>query len=229
MVDARKWVEENVMGDGDLLLYGNLGPELEEADAEAFWEALRRAAAPYAGGGPGRARAAQARVDETIAALLARDARFGYPAPFCHKGCANCCNQLVYCTLEEARDIHAHCRERGIAIDYARLERQLRHVEVDAAGDHTGATTWDDQPEADRACAFLGPDRACAIWPVRPLVCRAQLAEGTDAHCRPHNGVPDQEAVAISYPEVDYQISAVFTIHRDSVKKTLGRLLLDLH
>jgi len=63
---------------------------------------------------------------------------------------------------------------------------------------------------------------------VRPLVCRAQLAEGTDAHCRPRNGVPDPEAVAISYPEVDCQISAVFTIHRDSVKKTMGRLLLDL-
>lgn len=228
MEDPRKWVEDHVMGDGDMLFYGNLYDELEEAGADVFWEELKRAAAPYAAGGGDRARAAQARVDDIIRTLLARDARFGYPAPFCHKGCANCCRQLVYCTGEEARAIHAHCREHGIAIDYARLERQLRYVDFDAAGDHTGATTWDDQPDADRSCAFLGPDRSCAIWLVRPLVCRAQLAEGTDAHCAPHNGVPDPEAAGISYVEVNYLISAIFTIHRASVKKTLGRLLLDL-
>ncbi|BDU72726.1 YkgJ family cysteine cluster protein [Mesoterricola silvestris] len=224
----REWVEKHVMGDGDLLCYGNLFDELEEAGAGVFWEELKRAAAPYVAGGRDRARAAQARVDDLIRTLLARDARFGYAPPFCHKGCANCCHQLVYCTLEEARAIHAHCLERAIAIDYGKLQRQLRHVDVDAAGDHTGTTTWDDQPDADRRCAFLGPDRACAIWPVRPLVCRAQLAEGTDAHCTPHNGEPDPEAAGITYVEVNYLISAVFTIHRDSVKKTMGRLLLDL-
>jgi len=93
----------------------------------------------------------------------------------------------------------------------------------------TGATTWNDQPGADQACAFLDPgDGSCTIWPVRPLVCRVHLAEGSDAHCRPHNGREDPEARGISYLELSYILSVVFTIHRDSIRKTLGQLLLDL-
>ena len=227
--ENRRWLQEHVLGEGDLLLYGRLSEEFQDLPAETLWRELRTAAERYLAGGPDRAEACHRLMDATQEALIARDQRFGYPPPFCHKGCCNCCHELVYCTSEEARLIHGHCRAAGIAIDRAKLERQLRHVETDEHLDHTGATTWNDQPAADQACVFLDPaDGSCAIWPVRPMVCRAHLAEGTDAHCRPHNGQVDPEAIGIDYPELGYILSAVFTIHRDSIKQTMGRLLLEL-
>jgi hypothetical protein len=36
------------------------------------------------------------------------------------------------------------------------------------------------------------------------------------------------KALGISYIELSYILSAIFTIHRDSIRKTMGRLLLDL-
>ena len=225
----RRWLEEQVLGEGDLLLYGRLAEDFPELPAEDTWRELRAVAEPYLAGGPDRAARFQGIVDATLETLLARDQRFGYPPPFCHKGCSNCCHELVYCTSEEALRIHAHCRAAGIPVDAAKLERQLRHVEVDAQGDHTGGTTWNDQPEADQSCVFLDPaDGSCRVWPVRPMVCRVHHAEATDAHCRPCNGREDPQAKGISYLETGYILSAIFTLHRDSVRKTMGRLLLDL-
>jgi len=220
---------EKALGDGDLLLYGRLAEEFQDLPAADTGRELRAVAERYRGAGPDRAARFQLLVDETLEALLARDRRFGYPPPFCHRGCSNCCHELVYCTSEEALRILGHCRDQGIPVDRAKLERQLRHVDVDAQGDHTGGTTWNDQPESDQSCVFLDPaDGSCRIWPVRPMVCRVHLAEETDAHCRPCNGREDPEAKGISYLETATILSAIFTIHRDSVKKTMGRLLLDL-
>jgi Fe-S-cluster containining protein len=222
-------VEKHLLADGDLLLYGRLAEEFQEGAPEDFWQQLRAAAEPYLAGGADRAAAAQRLADAIQDSLIQRDQRFGYPPPFCHRGCSNCCHELVYCTSEEARLIHDHCRAQGLVLDHAKLARQLKHVETDGHGDHTGATTWNDQPWADQACVFLDPtEGACTIWPVRPLVCRAHLAEGTDAFCLPHNGQENPEARGISYVEVSYLLSAIFTIHRHSIKKTLGGLLLDL-
>jgi len=229
MNEDRAWLEEHVLGSGDLLLYGRLLEEMNEIPPGEIWQELRAAAEPYLAGGTERTAVLHRKVDALIEALVSRDQRFGYPPPFCHKGCSNCCHELVYCTDEEARGIHGHCKTAGIAIDHARIARQLRHVVTDERLDHTGATTWNDQPEADQACVFLDPaDGSCMIWPVRPLVCRAHLAEQTDQHCRPHNGQVNPKAIGISYIELSYILSAIFTIHRDSIKKTMGRLLLDL-
>lgn len=227
--DHQRWVEAQVLGAGDLLLYGRLAEDLQDLPPGDLWKELRAVAEPYLAGGPERTERVHRQVDATIEALVQRDQRFGYPPPFCHKGCAHCCHELVYCTSEEARLIHDHCREAGLAIDHAKLERQLRHVATDAHRDHTGGTTWNDQEEADQSCVFLDPEGACAIWAVRPMVCRAHLAEGTDAYCRPHNGQENPQARGINYLELSYILSAIFTIHRDSIKKTMGRLLLDLN
>lgn len=225
----RAWVEQHVIGDGDILLYGNLQHELEDVSPETVWRELRKAAEPYLGGGKLRTRALHERIDGTIEALIARDVRFGYPPPFCHKGCSNCCHELVYCTPEEAQGIHDFCLQQDLAIDYAKLARQLGHVEFDAHGDHTGGTTWNDQARDDQSCIFLSKDdQGCTIWPVRPSVCRAHLAEGTDEFCGPHNGIENPEARGIDYVELDYILSAVFTIHRDTIKRTMGRLLMEL-
>jgi Fe-S-cluster containining protein len=226
----RAWVEEHVLGEGDLLLYGRLAEELDDIPPAELWKELRAAAEPYLAGGEDRTAILQRKVDAMIEALVARDQRFGYPPPFCHKGCSNCCHELVYCTDEEARQIHEHCRAAGLAIDYARIARQLQHVATDEHLDHTGGTTWNTQAELDQACVFLDPaDGSCTIWPARPLVCRAHLAEQTDQYCRPRNGVVNPKALGINYLELSYSLSAIFTIHRASIRKTMGRLLLELN
>lgn len=224
----RQWLETHLLKGRGPVLYGRLADDLDEVPPETLLQELRAAAEAYLADGPERTRAAHGRLDDLLARLLARDQRFGYPPPFCHRGCCACCHEIVYCTDEEAAGLVAYARDHGLALDLDRLRRQLAHVQVDARGDHTGGTTWSEQPEADQACVFLGPDGACQVWPVRPLVCRAHLAEATDAHCRPHNGVPDPEARGISYLEASYLITAVFTLHRDTVRRTLPRLLLDL-
>lgn len=225
----RAWVEARVLRGGDLLLYGRLQQEFEALEPGVLWKEIRSAAEPYLEGGDGRTRALHACIDRTLEALIARDARFGYPPPFCHKGCANCCHELVYCTPEEAAGIVSFCRERGLSIDRARLRRQLDHIGFDSDGNHTGETTWNDQAAEDQACVFLSPvDRTCLVWPVRPSVCRVHLAEGTDRFCAPHNGQENPNAQGIDYIELDFLLSAVFTLHRDTIRKTMGRLLLDL-
>jgi Fe-S-cluster containining protein len=201
--------------------------DLEELDPATFWGDFRRLAEAYLGHGPGRTQAWHERIDRLLEQLIERDQRYGYPPPFCSKGCCNCCHEPVYCTGEEAGEILEHCRREGIAIDAAKLERQLAWLEVDGARDHTGTTRWNDQPEADQSCVFLDPaEGACRIWQVRPFVCRVHLAEGTGDYCRPRNGVPDPRARGISYPEWSYVLSVIFTIHQDSIRKSLGRLLL---
>lgn len=226
--EDRRWVEEQVSKDGDMLLYGNLSAELEDIPAEVLWKEFRRIAEIYLGGGNDRTRMVHDLVDETIDALIERDKRFGYAPPFCHKGCCNCCHELVYCTAEEAADIHEYCRENGVGIDYEKLARQLDYIEFDTRMDHTGGTTWNDQKPEDQSCVFLDRvDKCCTIWPVRPLVCRVHLAEDTDAYCAPHNGVENPEARGVNYIELSYILSVVFTIHGDSIKKTMGRLLLE--
>ncbi len=226
--EDRRWVEEHLIKEGDLLLYGNLLEDLEGGSAETPWKAFRGIAERYLEAGPNRTTLIHAEVDALIEALIQRDQRFGYPPPFCHRGCANCCHELVYCTSEEAAGILATCQAQGLEIDYDKASRQLAHVTIDSRGDHTGETTWNDQAPEDQSCLFLDPaERSCRIWPVRPLVCRVHLAEETDRHCAPHNGVENPEARGINYVELATILSVVFTLHRDSIKRTMGRLLLD--
>jgi Fe-S-cluster containining protein len=227
--EDRRWMEEHVLGEGDLLLYGRLSEEIDEISPAVMWKELRAVAEKYLACGADRTVVFHRLVDETIDALTARDQRFNYPLPFCHKGCSNCCHELVYCTSEEARHIHDYCLKSGIVIDHAKFERQLRYVETDEHLDHTSVTTWNDQDEADQACVFLDKaDGSCTIWPARPLVCRVHLAERTDEYCMPHNGQINPKACGINYIELSYILSAIFTIHRGSIKKTMGRLLLNL-
>ena len=105
----------------------------------------------------------------------------------------------------------------------------LQTVELDDQGNHTGITTWNDQNESEQSCIYLDPnEKACRIWPVRPFVCRVHLAEETDHYCRPYNGDPHPQAQGITYPEWSYVLSAIFTIHQDSIKKTMIQLLSKL-
>ena len=223
----RTWVEKNIIKNGDMLLYGNLPEEMESLPSEHLWQEFRRIGELYLGAGQSRTRLIHALVDELIETLTARDRRYGYPPPYCHKGCGNCCHEVVYCTSEEAGGIREYCSAEGIFLDYEKLRRQLEYVECDSSLDHTGVTNWNDQHIDEQSCVFLHKtEKTCSIWPVRPLVCRVHLAEETSVHCTPHNGVENPRARGINYIELSFILTVVFTIHRDSIKKTMGRLLL---
>lgn len=207
--------------------YGCLAQQFNDIPREEFWRELRRVGEAYLAAGKERTRFVHALVDTTLDSLIARDQRYGYAPPFCHKGCCNCCHELVYCTDEEAMGILEYCQQQGIAIDTLKLQRQLQYVVCDEQGDHTGETTWNDQPRADQSCIFLDAQSgSCRVWPVRPLVCRVHLAEETNEFCAPYNGQENLKAQGIDYIELSYVASVVFTLHRQSVRQTMGRLLL---
>ncbi len=89
--------------------------------------------------------------------------------PWYHKGlkftctmCGNCCKNrgayaFVYLMPSEVRAIAAH-------LGLSKKEFLARHC-----SSQDGAVTLrTDSP----ACAFLGPDNRCGIYPVRPVQCR---------------------------------------------------------
>ncbi len=222
----QKWVEKEVLQGKDILFYGTLAEDFSNIPPEEFWKEFRTQLENYLKTPNNRSDIFHQLIDQKLEELIARDKRYGYPPPYCHKGCANCCHEIVYCTSEEAELILKYCQENKIEIDYQKIERQLKTVEFDDEGNHSGITTWNDQSEEDQACIFLNPqEKSCKIWAVRPFVCRVHLAEETDLYCRPYNGDPHPQAKGISYPEWSYILSAIFTIHQDSIKKTMVQLL----
>jgi hypothetical protein len=98
------------------------------------------------------------------AAVLAKvDAKFAeiqgrHPAEFaCRRGCHSCCLPGLSITELERAHIAAWLREDPLRID------QLRQL---AQRD----------PHQGRRCAFLDDEGACAIFAVRPMLCRAHGA-----------------------------------------------------
>lgn len=83
--------------------------------------------------------------------FAAAEARHG-PAITCHAGCADCCQRRFSVTGIEAAVI----REGLGALSPARREELARRAE-DGAG---------------VACPALDPDGRCAIYAVRPVICR---------------------------------------------------------
>jgi uncharacterized protein len=71
----------------------------------------------------------------------------GRPGVPCRPGCAECCLPLTVFPIEAAAILDG---------------RDLLAVEPA------------DQAGAGQACAFLRPDRSCAIYPARPFLCRTR-------------------------------------------------------
>ncbi len=101
------------------------------------------------------------RVDAFFAAVAAR-----HPTALrCQAGCHGCCQAgLSVCAIEAAA-IRAHLR----ALSPVEAER-LRALAARRL--HHATTAEPSEPAA--SCVFLRDDGHCAIYPVRPLVCRSQ-------------------------------------------------------
>lgn len=115
--------------------------------------------------------------------LLTRDRAKnpGSEAVQCGKGCSHCCREAVEIWPQEAALLVDVARESGRALDRTRLERQSQYT-VD---------NWRQQPIADKACAFLDDDGACAVYESRPNACRKLLVVTDPALCDAEKSKPD--------------------------------------
>ena len=225
--DAHEWMDKNILKGAYPDLYGFLVLVDHGLPAAEIWNQLQFWSEQYLNYGESRTDKFHKIIDESIEYQNELDTQDGYNPYFCHKGCAGCCYQSVACTDEEAHLIYTYCAQNGINIDFNKIERQLKYIDFDENKNFSGITTWDDQAEEDQACIFLNAEeKTCAIWEVRPFVCRVHLAEKTNEFCRSHNGVPNPNASGIHYPVCSYILSSVFTIHHYSVGKMMGPLLL---
>jgi uncharacterized protein len=91
----------------------------------------------------------------------------------CRRGCSACCRQYVRITKPEAVLLTKLCREDGIAVDWAKLERQKGYT-------YNG---WHKQPDGDRACVFLDEHGACRVYKHRPDACRKYLVISEPKFC----------------------------------------------
>ena len=117
-------------------------------------------------------------LDDSVVALRRHCATQGIDF-YCAGGCANCCTLAVNCTFAEAAVIAAglsHAQRRLV------LERLPLLEGISAA-----ATTLKEflQLYRDRSggCPFLDGQQYCAIYPARPLSCRALLSTRPAAWC----------------------------------------------
>ncbi|HNX58249.1 MAG TPA: SEC-C metal-binding domain-containing protein [Spirochaetota bacterium] len=227
--DSHRWMDENVLHGRYPDLHGFLVLVDHDIPADEIWDQLAYWSRRYLECSVDRSRHFHEIIDEMIERQMRLDIDEGFAPAFCHKGCSRCCYQPVACTDDEARLISEFCLDRGIAIDYDRILRQSSHIIFDNDDNFTGETTWDDQPASDRGCVFLDEkDGSCTIWEVRPFVCRVHLAAETDTYCGTNNGAVDSRAEGIHYSDCSYLLSAVFSIHHDSIGRMMNRLLSDI-
>jgi uncharacterized protein len=145
------------------------------------------------------ARTVHAEMDGVLGRDRAKSAESGDIT--CRKGCSHCCHGPVEIWPHEAALLVAFAREAGIEIDRARLERQSRCV----------AGTWRQQPQADRACGFLGDDGACRVYAARPNACRKLFVLTDPELCDAQKHPPDAVGRWVSW-EAELMESAALEV-----------------
>ena len=146
--------------------------ERKQAHLRAILDRYSERFRAAAGGDPlSVAREAHAVIDELLQRDRKRDAASGEIR--CRKGCDHCCHGAVEIWPHEAALLVEAARAGGVELDRARLERQAVH-DID---------DWQRQPDADRACVFLGGDGACRVYDSRPNACRKLLVTSDPALC----------------------------------------------
>lgn len=131
----------------------------------------------------------------------------------CKKGCAHCCYQFLYATMDEAEYIYRYCNENGIPIDWDMIMDQVR-LDKD---------NWISRPEGECKCIFLD-NNTCSIYPVRPMACRKYYVSSDPADCNQFAGL---KKVAIHHNvEAEILVSGVYVASEpDSLPKQLLKLL----
>lgn len=110
-------------------------------------------------------------IDERIADMRARSDNGRHIR--CGRGCAACCWMSVDVFPQEAVLLHRIADENGVTIDRQRLARQAEKT----------TATWHELAPEDRACPFLGENRACRVYEHRPSACRKYHVKTDPAFC----------------------------------------------
>lgn len=108
-----------------------------------------------------------ARIDAFFAGVLARQAG----AMRCQAGCAGCCQDGLSVSAIEAAVIRDYL-DRLPAAQRRRIATSADAERGSTAGPNASSAAAAD--DGGSGCAFLDPQGRCAIYPVRPLVCRSQ-------------------------------------------------------
>lgn len=116
-------------------------------------------------------------VDKQIAHLFEDQAVARHVS--CRQGCNACCHSQVSVIQEEA-DLLAMKVQKGLKIDWERLEKQA------LAGND--AAKWYQIPYKVRACVFLSDSGMCRVYEDRPSVCRTNFVVGDPADCSTEDG-----------------------------------------
>ncbi len=97
----------------------------------------------------------------------------------CSKGCAACYEAFPKQISEDEADLLATLIHDGFTIDQEELERQAVA---------TKDVNTEDQFQLSRIrCVFLGEDRACRIYDLRPATCRKYDVTSPQAACSSEN------------------------------------------
>jgi Fe-S-cluster containining protein len=135
-------------------------------------------------------------IDQVHEDLLARP---GAPQPTCAKGCAHCCQFIIYCEAAEAQlVIDRYPKEVGRAIPAMRRQ-QRRLAEVTTPEDRIATLVEGDQQALARVagawadlyepCALLDPEtQLCTIYDARPHPCRTYFVVSDPANCAVKHG-----------------------------------------
>ncbi len=126
-----------------------------------------------------QAQEVHAEMDALLTRDLAKDA--GSEGIRCGKGCSHCCHEPVEIWPQEAALLIDAMHKAGRELDRERLLRQSAST----------VENWRQQPQADRACVFLGADGACTVYEFRPNVCRKLLVVTDPALCDATHQQPD--------------------------------------
>lgn len=124
-------------------------------------------------------RARQVAMDESIAIIME-----GRPPPTC-ASCTSpgCCYQKSVVQLAEALLIAEHLKKTDR--DTVRLRAKLRML-----GKEMEASSREAWFESMTPCVFLGEDKRCSIYEVRPVSCRTYYVVSEQANCQPPESLP---------------------------------------
>jgi Fe-S-cluster containining protein len=92
----------------------------------------------------------------------------------CRRGCAECCRMFVFASPSEAKFLLRAAKERGMTIDWDRVQKQAGRGEEDFYTSILGE---------DNKCVFLDENNSCKLYKMRPSSCRTHYVASKKELC----------------------------------------------